>query len=472
MKTFIEPILFSTRENTSYFYDDVSQQVFQLQNKKELEQITSIINRDITIDEIRESRLYTLYKNYNLFYRDIPNIDNRRYINHSKNKGIRQLILEVTADCNLRCKYCFFSEYYSDTRELISEKLSFNDAKKALDYFFNFNIESLKKNPLITPAITFYGGEPLIDFPLVKDVVKYIDDNYRSYFTNITYSLTTNGLLLNKDNISFLLNNNFLTHVSLDGCKEANDRNRVTINQKGSFDIIYKNLLLFDEMEREYSLDYKIFKFSILSVFDFKDSIDRRVKDMMADPLLSNRLRRITFVDQENTSFYDDMDFKTVTRDSSNKLWDIYSSEENSKSKEFVNRLYNESLVVLKSRILHQQKVLKGCCIPGYDKIYVSVDGKYHMCEKGNQNHPIGSIEYGLNEKTIEKHLDFITELHKERCHSCSISNLCDVCYKHFETEDENFQFKEDVCERQLSKHTGLLGLYYSKKEFDKDTRI
>ncbi|QEN03717.1 hypothetical protein EW093_03035 [Thiospirochaeta perfilievii] len=155
------------------------------------------------------------------------------------------------------------------------------------------------------------------------------------------------------------------------------------------------------------------------------------------------------------------MDFKKVTQESSNKLWDIYSSNNDSKSKEFVNRLYDESLVILKSRILHQQKVLKGCCIPGYDKIYLSVDGKYHMCEKGNQNHPIGSIHCGLNEEVIEKHLDFMTELHTEKCHYCPISNLCDVCFKHFETE-----------QIQMSKHTGLLGLYYSKKEFDRDTRI
>lgn len=89
-----------------------------------------------------------------------------------------------------------------------------------------------------TPGICFYGGEPFLNFPLIKEVVEYVKqiDNETIFY------ITTNGTLLNSEIIDFLTENNILITFSLDGFKENHDRNRVYENGRPTFDTIINNI--------------------------------------------------------------------------------------------------------------------------------------------------------------------------------------------------------------------------------------
>lgn len=88
--------------------------------------------------------------------------------------GLLHLTLCVTEDCNFRCKYCVYSNLYEFERDYSSNQMDFNIAKKAIDYYFMLLQEGERYNPLRKPVVGFYGGEPLLNFKLIKKCVIYI----------------------------------------------------------------------------------------------------------------------------------------------------------------------------------------------------------------------------------------------------------------------------------------------------------
>lgn len=152
--------------------------------------------------------------------------------------GFTELILKTTEECNLRCKYCIYSEHYSYTVTYSFNKMEFEVAKKAVDLYLHKVLKQKNfYNINRTPCIAFYGGEPLLNFSLIEKVIKYIKEIYPQL--ECVYTITTNGLLLRDKVISdFLKENNVVICLSLDGYKENHDRNRLTYNNNPTYDEI------------------------------------------------------------------------------------------------------------------------------------------------------------------------------------------------------------------------------------------
>ena len=142
---------------------------------------------------------------------------------------VKALCLNVSHDCNLACKYCFAGqgEYHGD-RALMSLEVG----KAALDFLIahSGNRRNLE--------VDFFGGEPLMNFDVVKQLVAYGRQREKETGKNFRFTLTTNGILLNDDVIEFA--NRELKNVvlSIDGRREVNDAMRPTRNGKGSYDVI------------------------------------------------------------------------------------------------------------------------------------------------------------------------------------------------------------------------------------------
>lgn len=95
-----------------------------------------------------------------------------------------QIVLELTESCNLRCKYCIYNEHHPNHRDFSSKKMNFTIAKRSID-----NILSNFKGSRF--ALTFYGGEPLLNFDLMKKCIIYVRDNYK-HISDLSYGFTTN----------------------------------------------------------------------------------------------------------------------------------------------------------------------------------------------------------------------------------------------------------------------------------------
>ncbi len=151
-------------------------------------------------------------------------------------KFVRQLTLIIVEECNLNCTYCY-------EKHKKNSKMTFETAKEIIDKEF-INISD---NDYL--QIEFFGGEPFLNFKLIKDVVNYVEKNYPKH---AIYNTTTNGTVITDEVKTWLYEHkhHFFAALSLDGTKEMHDRNRQYYNMSGSYDDIDIDffLSLYDEV--------------------------------------------------------------------------------------------------------------------------------------------------------------------------------------------------------------------------------
>lgn len=143
---------------------------------------------------------------------------------------IKALCLHVSHDCNLRCKYCFASTGDFGTGKRIT--MDAETAKKAIDFVI------AKSGNRRNIEVDFFGGEPLMAMDTVKKTVEYARSIEERSGKQFRFTITTNGVLLDDENIEYINREMSNAVLSLDGRPEINDRMRPTVNQKGSYDVV------------------------------------------------------------------------------------------------------------------------------------------------------------------------------------------------------------------------------------------
>ena len=151
---------------------------------------------------------------------------------------VKALCLHIAHSCNLNCSYCFASQgKYHGERAL----MSFEVGKRALDFLIEHS--GTRRNL----EVDFFGGEPLMNFQVVKDLVAYARSIEKEKGKNFRFTLTTNGVLVDEDVIEFANRECHNVVLSLDGRKEVHDRYRVDYAGKGSWETIVPKFQKFVE---------------------------------------------------------------------------------------------------------------------------------------------------------------------------------------------------------------------------------
>lgn len=148
------------------------------------------------------------------------------------NRHLRMLVLTVTHKCNLGCSYCYLRNLYPE----MGASMSFATATKAIDDLFDMTAVSKYKKPAV---IGFFGGEPLLMFDLIKEVVSYA----RMIFDNtVSFTITTNGTLITDEIAQFLAEHDFGIIVSVDGPENIHDAGRPMAGGGGSHASVLRGL--------------------------------------------------------------------------------------------------------------------------------------------------------------------------------------------------------------------------------------
>jgi len=147
--------------------------------------------------------------------------------------NIKALCLNVAHACNMKCSYCFASQGDFGMNACL---MSLETAKQALDFLMQ------KSGDIKNLEVDFFGGEPLLVAPMLKELVLYGRELEQQWNKNINFTLTTNALLLNEEMIQFVLDQKLGVILSLDGRPETNDRHRMLNDGSGSYDIIVPNI--------------------------------------------------------------------------------------------------------------------------------------------------------------------------------------------------------------------------------------
>lgn len=227
-------IVLDVNSGSVHVVDDLVYDIIEVYEKENKESIMNMMlakyegteysRKDIeeAIEEIEQ-----LKEEGSLFTEDIY----RDYIMDFKKREtvVKALCLHIAHDCNLACRYCFADEgEYKGDRSM----MSFEVGRQALDFLIasSGNRRNLE--------VDFFGGEPLMNFDVVKQLVRYGREQEKIHNKNFRFTLTTNGVLLNDDIIEFLNEEMANVVLSVDGRKNVHDWMRPTRNGKGSYDLI------------------------------------------------------------------------------------------------------------------------------------------------------------------------------------------------------------------------------------------
>lgn len=206
-------------------YHDISPDIVRDYDRAEIDQALA------ELDELKQQGLlYSVDQTKNIVDR------------FPRRTDIKAICLHVAHDCNLRCEYCFASSGdYQGSREL----MSLETGRRALEFLCQ---NSGSRYQL---EVDFFGGEPLMNWEVVKQLVAYGRELETKYHKKFRFTLTTNGVLLNDDIQDFLNAEMSNVVLSLDGRKATNDQVRKTLNDQSSYDVIVPKFQRFVERRGE-----------------------------------------------------------------------------------------------------------------------------------------------------------------------------------------------------------------------------
>ena len=148
---------------------------------------------------------------------------------------VKALCLNIAHDCNLACKYCFASQ--GDYGGVKRELMSFDVAKRAVDFLISMS------GPRQHCEIDFFGGEPLLNWDVVKQTVEYIESIQDKHGKIFKLTLTTNGVLLTQDKIDYVNEHNMSLVLSLDGREDVHNSMRPSAGGRDTYQTVAKNLV-------------------------------------------------------------------------------------------------------------------------------------------------------------------------------------------------------------------------------------
>ncbi len=239
-------IVLDVNSGAVHVVDDVVYDVIPLYEEHSAKEITQLLKDKYSKEEVLEAleEISELKNAGELFSPDEYEDYYKEFSSGFANRPtvVKALCLHIAHDCNLSCRYCFAGEgEYHGHRELMSYEVG----RAALDFLI---ANSGSRRNL---EVDFFGGEPTLNFQVVKDLVAYGRSQEKLHNKNFRFTLTTNGVLLNDEIMEFANREMSNVVLSIDGRKEVNDRMRPFPNGAGSYDLIIPKYQKFAESRHQ-----------------------------------------------------------------------------------------------------------------------------------------------------------------------------------------------------------------------------
>nr|WP_321455577.1 radical SAM protein [uncultured Cohaesibacter sp.] len=363
-------------------------------------------------------------------------------ISNSLQSRLRLLILELTQNCNLACAYCIDGDAYQQKNCMTRQNMRRRDAFRAVDLLFERSSE--QKNPL---SISFYGGEPLLRFHLLRDVVAYARKRGEVEERQLVFGMTTNGTLFDERIIDFLADNEVHCLISLDGTATIHDSFRRSRKGEATFNKVMAGLDLIRLRRPEYYQRFIQISVVVMPTADldalqvFFDALDL--------PMKANFVESYG-LDLENGAAKIDVGSIAAglrTRMQENGPDYIESARSD---RDFAACLLR-SLI---GRMQGDGKSVEcglGQCIPGVSRLLMAADGWFYPCEKlaghsfARIGH-IGSKKALLEEERVNRLVQDFYDLAERKCDGCWLAPRCSMCLALCVSGDLVSEDKFDYC--------------------------
>lgn len=363
-----------------------------------------------------------------------PHYDKSKILTNLAN--LRQFLIEVTDLCNMKCRYCGYGDFYSNHDPRGTRNQTFENVKVLLDYLIELwkSKYNLSVNNLF--AIGFYGGEPLLNMPLIKKIITYLESQ-KDLNMEFKYNMTTNSMLLDRY-MDYLVEKKVMLLLSLDG-DEYSSSYRLDKNGNNPFRRIIMNIHALKDKYPEY-FDKNV---SFNVVLHDRNSVFKSVS------YIKNEFGKIPQISELNISGLDpnkkDLFYQMINSKSK-------SYEEALKINEFRNYLDNIDDKSLKFHRMFRSYLgnfyrnytdlfdektentyfPSGTCKPFEKKIYLTVSGKILPCEKIGQEYPLGFLKDGNIELSFDKISEYYSKSYEDiisYCQKCYSKSNCSQCF-------------------------------------------
>ena len=345
--------------------------------------------------------------------------DYEKFAEMSVASPIKAMCLNIAHDCNLRCEYCFASTGdFGKGRKL----MTFETGKKAIDFLLerSTNRENLE--------LDFFGGEPLMNFDVVKQIVEYARSKEAKYGKKFRFTITTNGMLLTDDKIDFINKEMSNVVLSIDGRKEITDKLRKTVSGKGCYDIILPKFqkLVKERGDKEYYARGTFTKYNLDFSEDVFSLYEAGFDQISVEPVVGDSSEPYALTESELPQIF--MEYERLAKR-------ILESRKAGKKFNFFHFMID----------LDQGpcaiKRLRGCGC-GNEYVAITPDGDIYPCHQfvGIDEYKMGNVDEGTFNNEIKQAFSKTHIYTKPDCRRCWAKFYCSGgC------NANNYQYSGDV---------------------------
>ncbi|MCD8217144.1 MAG: thioether cross-link-forming SCIFF peptide maturase [Clostridiales bacterium] len=397
-------IVLDVNSGAVHVVDDATYEIIALYEDYSKEEIVGQLSSDYPAEELSEAydEVKQLVADGTLFTED----EYEDYIMDFKRRPtvVKALCLHIAHDCNLACRYCFAEEgEYHGRRAL----MDLETGKRALDFLIE---NSGHRRNL---EVDFFGGEPLMNWDVVKELVAYGREQEKIHDKNFHFTLTTNGVLLNDEIMEFANREMSNVVLSIDGRKEVNDHMRPFRKGQGSYDLIVPKFQKFAESRHQdkyyvrgtythYNLDFSE---------DVLHLADLGFQQISVEPVVTEDSEAYALREEDLPklfSEYDKLAAEMVRRNAEGRGFNFFH---------FMIDLEGGPCVA---------KRLSGCG-SGTEYLAVTPWGDLYPCHQfvGNEDFLMGNVWDGVTRTDIRDEFKCCNVYAKEKCRNCFARFYC-----------------------------------------------
>ena len=397
-------IVLDVNSGAVHVVDEVTYDVIAMFQERSKEEIIEALETTYPASEVEEAyeEVKTLKEEEQLFTEDIY----EKYMTDFKNRKtvVKAMCLHIAHDCNLACRYCFAEEgEYHGRRALMSLEVG----KKALDFLIE------NSGSRVNLEVDFFGGEPLMNWDVVKELVKYGRSREKECNKNFRFTLTTNGVLLNDEIMEFANKEMANVVLSLDGRPEVNDHNRPFRNGKGSYAHIVPKFQEFAKLREDMS--YYVRGTFTREALDFSEDVkhyaDLGFKHMSMEPVVALPTEDYALREEDLPQImeeYDKLAVEYIKRYKEGKGFNFFH---------FNIDLEQGPCVA---------KRLSGCG-SGTEYLAVTPWGDFYPCHQfvGNEKFLMGNVYDGITRTDLQDEFKMCNVYAKPKCRECFARYYC-----------------------------------------------
>ncbi len=416
--------------NNSYLFDSNRNNIYPI-SAEAYQVLLDVKNGNTAFEEAkqRSHEVTDLVENGLLSTKHVQKIEHiyTPFAEYFLSRRLQKVTLQLTQNCNFRCAYCHYTSNDGSQRTHSNKRMSVEVAKAAIIYLRNHSID--------TPSvyIGFYGGEPLLEFSLLKEVVAFCEEELKG--KDVHYTITSNTTLLSDEIIEFLSAHKFDLMISLDGPKKIHDRSRVFKGGNGTFDTVIERL---HHVYEKYPEFFKTI--SINMVLNPSDDFDEINSLFSSYRFLKKITVSSTLIDDIGAAEKNVVKECYATKQNYHAFLKYLSFAERFPRKKCTPILMNYAGGVKKSldEMVERTSFLDVCapggpCVPGEGRLMVTVDGNFVPCERVSEiSNPmiIGNIYDGIDMGKVYTLLN-VAQSTSDACKNCWAFSHCHLCSKY-----------------------------------------